>query len=272
MDSESKKSASPKVVDPTETKPRVTEPKSIVRAKAEEAEHKNLEEQRQILLETDELAAGLFKAAIEVQKQSEIGGLRENLAELRTAINQLKFSSALSVQQRAVASAANTGQDPAHEDCGCGCGEPKTKKCCIEIFGSGVRVLRAADGFVPTLELILAIGAGGVKGVYPGLTSQINVNQNVGWVKVDWPITKICVPCEGSMSIPITIEAMDIDKFMSVPEKGGTTGEMSINCNCNICSRVFEVSLSSGSMLPGEKKGVILVEVSARRVNGNCCC
>ncbi|MBK6997070.1 MAG: hypothetical protein KA138_00135 [Saprospiraceae bacterium] len=272
MDSESKKSATPKVVDPTPTKPLVTEPKSVVRAKAEEAEQKNLEEQRQILQETDELAAGLFKAAIEVQKQSEIGGLRENLAELRTAINQLKYSSALSIPQRPAASAANTGQDPAHEDCGCGCGEPKTKKCCIEVYGSGVRVLRAADGIVPNLELILAIGIGGVKGVYPGLTSQINVNQNVGWVKVDWPITKICVPCEGSLTLPVTIEAMDIDKMLSVPEKGGTTGEISLNCNCITGPRVFEVNLSSGSMLPGEKKGVILVEVSTRRVNGDCCC
>jgi hypothetical protein len=270
MNQESKKPPVPKMVEPTEKKPVKSESKSIIRAQADEIEQKNLDEQRQILQDTDELAAGLFKAAIEVQKQSEISGLRENLAELRSAINQLKVSSALTVQPRPSASTANTEQDSSREDCGCG--EPKTKKCCVEIYGSGVRVLRAADGFVPTLELILAIGAGGVKGVYPGLTSQINVNQNVGWVKVDWPITKICVPCEGSMSIPITIEAMDIDKMLSVPEKGGTIGEMAINCNCNICSRVFEVNLSSGSMLPGEKKGVILVEVSARKVNSDCCC
>jgi hypothetical protein len=240
--------------------------KSIITKTANEVEQKNLQEQKQIIQETDELAAGILKATYEVQKHSEISALKDDLASLRSAINTLKTTAALSIQNQSLQKIQSLPEQ------GCGCSETKEKKCCIEIFGSGVRVIKAADGIVPTLELILAIQAGGIKAVFPGLTSQINVNQNVGWVKVDWSITKICVPCSQQMTIPLLVEAMDIDKVLSVPEKGANTGSITISCNCSPNSVIIDVNLSSGSILGGEKKGQIMVEVSARRVNGECCC
>lgn len=242
------------------------EEEKMIEKELKEVKKKNIDSQRQIIQETDELAAEILKASYEMHKQSEIGSVKADLDNLRTAINALRTMTTLPQPKEVNLPAPHQGQND------CGCGDVKEKKCCIELYGSGVRVIKAADGLGGTLELILAIQAAGIKAVFPGLTSQINVNKNVGWVKVDWPITRVCVPCNQTMNIPLLVEAMDIDKALSVPEKGANTGSISISCSCNPNSVVVDVNLSSGSILGGEKKGQIMVEVSARRVNGECCC
>jgi len=240
--------------------------RSKVRNKTEETEMKNIAEEQKTLDKIDELAADLIDATEVITRKSEVSALKNNISELQAAITTLKAASVVSIgsqqtQKRII-------KNPDINDCGCD--EPKIKQCCIEIFGSAIIVRKASDGIGTSLELLIAVEINGVKTVYPGLVTPIKVNKNSGWIKVYWKIATVCVPCNETISIPITVEAMDLDDT-GKPETGVTTGSsMRLKCSSEICSTIIPVDLNVGSI--GVQNGQIEVEISAKKVSNSCCC
>lgn len=250
----------------TESNSNEPQTKSETRQKAEEVQTKNFEEEQQTLKAIDQLSADLLSAAEVATRKSETTALRQSIFDLNSAIQTLKTATVLSVSRE------TTQPNPVTQNShNCGCGEPKTPNCCVEIYGSGIRVLKSTWDDGPKLELMVAIEAKGMKAVFPGLTSTIVVDKNAGWTKTYWPVTRCCVPCDQTISVPISVEAIDMDKLLGGnPEYGVTTGfSIPINCNCNICSIRIEVPLKGGGLT---KNAVIEVEISARRIPGECCC
>ena len=157
--------------------------------------------------------------------------------------------------------------------CSKGCGEDVKPKCCVQVYISKVRVLEgqslpeAADN--NQLELIIAVQAQDSWGLVPGLSSNIGVNAKSGWVAVHGPVNKFCVPCDRPLTIPLFVEAMEVETTIAGgrPEFGSNTGAIVLRCDCEIISQRVEVNLNGG----GTTGGRVEVEISAKKVGGGCC-
>ena len=102
----------------------------------------------------------------------------------------------------------------ARSNCGCsgGCGDENKPSCCMLVYMSKVRVLEGQNmGDKNQLELILSVQAQDTWGLVPGLSGNLGVNQKAGWVSIYGPIAKFCVPCSECLTIPLFVEAMDVE-------------------------------------------------------------
>lgn len=194
-------------------------------------------------------------AAVEAQRQSE--GLAQMAAAQR--VNQL-------------AGAVAPRPGPATSGCGCGggCGDENKPSCCMLVYISKVRVLEGqnlADN--NQLELIIAVQAQDTWGLVPGLSGNLGVNRKAGWVSVYGPVAKFCVPCSECLTIPLFVEVMEVETNVGGgrPEFGSDTGAMTLRCDCAIAPARISVRLDGG----GVGKGVVEVEISARRTGERCC-
>lgn len=194
-------------------------------------------------------------AAVEAQRQSE--GL-------------IQMAAAQRVNQLAGAVAPRPG--PATSGCGCGggCGDENKASCCMLVYISKVRVLEGqnlADN--NQLELIIAVQAQDTWGLVPGLSGNLGVNRKAGWVSIYGPVAKFCVPCSECLTIPLFVEVMEVETNVGGgrPEFGSDNGAMTLRCDCAIAPVRISVRLDGGGM----GKGVVEVEISARRTGERCC-
>ena len=150
------------------------------------------------------------------------------------------------------------------------CDERNEASCCVALFISRVRTLEGQSwGDKNQLELIFAVHTPDSCGLFPGLTSNIGVNVKAGWTPANAPIGKYCVPCNGCKTVNLLAEAMEVETMAAGgrPEFGSSSGSISLNCKCDIAPVRIAIALKGG----GVGKGVVEVEISARRVTGGCC-
>ena len=160
----------------------------------------------------------------------------------------------------------------ARSNCGCsgGCGDENKPSCCMLVYMSKVRVLEGQNmGDKNQLELILAVQAQDTWGLVPGLSGNLGVNQKPGWVSIYGPIAKFCGPCSECITIPLFVEAMEVETnaLGGRPEFGSDVGAMTLRCDCEVAPVRVSVRLDGG----GVGRGVVEVEISARRTGGRCC-
>lgn len=245
--------------------------KTKIIAKVEQSLAEQEQQESQAIQEIDQLAADLLTAAEVMTRKTETSSLKRNIQELSDAIQTLKTASVLNLSNKVIPQEVEK-INPYPAENPCGCNEPVKKHCCMQLKCTGIRVLKTGDLIGPRLELILAVAAAGTKSVFPSLLSPITVDKNNGWTKVNWDITRICVPCDQSKSIPISIEMMERDYGINgAPETGSLSGlSLPLNCTCDVIPQVYEINIEGGGLL--ERRGVILVEITAERVDGACCC
>lgn len=194
-------------------------------------------------------------AAVEAQRQSD--GL-------------IQMAAAQRVNQLAGAVAPRTGTATSGCGCGGGCGDESKASCCMLVYISRVRVLEGqnlADN--NQLELIIAVQAQDTWGLVPGLSGNLGVNRKSGWVSIYGPVAKFCVPCSECLTIPLFVEVMEVETNVGGgrPEFGSDSGAMTLRCDCPIAPSRVSVRLDGG----GVGKGVVEVEISARRTGERCC-
>lgn len=236
-------------------------------------EQENIKVQQQTAQEVEKLSNRLVATADQIRQQSEMDSFRQSIGELNEAIYALRFAteSRLVTQSRT---------EPAVKPRDCGCGEPPVPKCCVQLYISRLRVI-SAQGAVSTdanvLELIIAVKALDQCGLYPGLTSFVAVDKDGGWLQIFAPIGKFCVPCNGTLAVPITVEVLEtagetggVGELKN--EFGAASSSISLNCNCEIPPILVDVTLTGGGTGGvAAKKGVVAIEISARRIEGGCC-
>lgn len=197
-------------------------------------------------------------AAVEAQRQSE--GMFQMAAMQR--VNQLAG---------AVAPHPGTPVDAGcRGGCGGGCGDENKASCCMLVYISKVRVLEGQNmADKNQLELIIAVQAQETWGLVPGLSGNLGVNAKAGWVSVYGPIAKFCVPCSECLTIPLFVEVMEVETnaLGGRPEFGSDIGTMTLRCDCQIAPARIPVRLDGG----GVGKGIVEVEISAKRSGERCC-
>lgn len=197
-------------------------------------------------------------AAVEAQRQSE--GMFQMAAMQR--VNQL--SGAVTPHPVAPVETGCRG------GCGGGCGDENKASCCMLVYISRVRVLEG-QGMADNnqLELIIAVQAQDTWGLVPGLSGNLGVNRKSGWVSIYGPVAKFCVPCSECLTIPLFVEVMEVETNIGGgrPEFGSDNGVITLRCDCAIAPAKVSVQLAGGGM----GKGVVEVEISARRTGDRCC-
>lgn len=199
-----------------------------------------------------------------VNNQSEYNDLKRSIYQLSNSVKTLQQTSKMMYPIA----------EPTNKDCGCsnnsGCNE--VKQCCVQLYISRVRVIRGQKIQEPrdmvTLELIFAVRALDMCGLFPGLTSHMTIDKNSGWVPAYSPIGKFCVPCNRKLTIPLNAEARETGDISELrPEFGSATSTITLSCDCDIVPVQIPIYLNGG----GNAGGEVEVEVSARKINGGCC-
>ncbi len=167
--------------------------------------------------------------------------------------------------------------DPAgQKQCGCGsgCGDECKPKCCIQLYMSALKVIDGQGVLEGRLELVAAVQAGDTWGLVPGLSSFISVPPGTNGVKLNEPIANFCVPCGECMTVPLHAEVMEQSNgswagalWEGKLEVGSAQKSMTLRCDCDPAPIGIAVGLTSNEKI----KGVVEVEISAKRKAGGCC-
>jgi hypothetical protein len=209
----------------------------------------------------EDLSKRVAKQAELAREQIETNALQSGLVALQRSIERLEHIAIVSTGTGAVP--GELGARP------CGCGE-KPPTCCIELYISRVRVLSGQGLFEGDLELRFAVWALGQCGLVPSLSSYLTISpKGQAWVPVFTPIGKFCVPCNGTLVLPILAEALESGGLLEGKNETGATGsQMAVRCDCDIVPIVLTISLGGTG---GSKGGKAEVEVTGRLSEGCCC-
>lgn len=203
--------------------------------------------------------------------QSQIAGseIRHALAELENTTTMFR-SIVDSADSRRVSAVNAVGPRP---DGGSSCCDECGPKCCIELFISRIDVMEGqGEG---GLELIVAVKANGTWGMAPGLSSHLTIPVSTEGVAVNEPITRLCVPRDGCLNVPIHGEALEVPSggwgsatTEGALEMGSARTTMTLNCECDTAPIRMAIGLTKKDK---RVNGVVQVEVAARRLPGGCC-
>jgi len=165
---------------------------------------------------------------------------------------------------------------PRNQGCECvgGCGDECKPKCCIQLYMSALKVIDGQGVLEGRLELVAAVQAGDTWGLVPGLSSFISVPPGTNGVKLNEPIANFCVPCGECMTVPLHAEVMEQSNgswlgalWEGKLEVGSSQKSMTLRCDCDVAPIGVAVGLTSNEKI----KGVVEIEISARRKSGGCC-
>lgn len=221
------------------------------------------------LIETSR--ATLFRA-------EEDRALQGALQELRGAARDIGNALGLELRREAPPAYSATSHPAPIQERGCGC-EPNCETiapdcCCFEIILLRARVMveqgmpEIADGAGPgtgnQLELIFNVLADGEGEVYPSLVSHIAIEKKQKWVWINKRLRKICIRCNETRTVPLTVEIMEIEENVAGgrPEFGTNFGSLTLKCGCPTVPEQVSVELTGGGITGGE----ILVEIGARQL------
>lgn len=161
--------------------------------------------------------------------------------------------------------------------CGCGrsCDGVPAGCCCFEIVLLRALVFEEqklpeiADGAGPgqgnALELIFNVLADGEGECYPGLTSFTPIEKKQGWVAINKKIRKICIRCDETRIVPLTVQVMEVEELAvgGRPEFGENTDmQLSLRCGCPTAAVIVPVHMTGG----GITEGKVWVEVGAKQI------
>lgn len=213
----------------------------------------------------DNLSARVLEQAELARAQVEKNMVDHGLLRLQRAVEELQAVARVSTGTVAVPGQPDPESTGARRPCGCG---EKPPTCCIQLYMSRVRAIHGqGEG---ELELIFAVSALDQCGLFPSLSSYMSISpKGANWVPIFAPIGKFCVPCNGTLVVPIVAEALEGGGFgEGKPEKGSTGSQIALRCDCDIVPIVLSISLGGTS---GSKKGEVEVEVRGRLSEGCCC-
>jgi len=213
----------------------------------------------------DNLSARVLEQAEMAREQVEKNMVDHGLLRLQQAVEQLQALARVSTGTAAIPGPIGVVPPPRP----CGCGE-KPPTCCIQLYISRVRVVHGQGLLEGDLELIFAVRALDQCGLLPSLSSYMVISsKGSAWVPAFAPIGKFCVPCNGTLVVPLIAEALEQGKlFEGKPERGATPGQIALRCNCDVVPVVLAIALGGTS---GSKKGIVEVEVAGRPSEGCCC-
>jgi hypothetical protein len=141
----------------------------------------------------------------------------------------------------------------------------------MQIFISRVRALKSSllEG---DIELIVAVKALDQGAVFPSLTAFLNLDDNAIWTAVDVPVGRFCVPCAGSLTVPLTVEALEVGKALEGrPDFGATPDVITLTCSCPVVPRLIKITLSGKWGAGHGSNHEVEVEISGRRLANRCC-
>lgn len=218
----------------------------------------------------DNLSARVLEQAELAREQVEKNMVDHGLLRLQQAVEQLQALARVSTGTAVVPGLANEVNAGGRT---CGCGE-KPPTCCIQLYISRVRVAESQGLLEGDLELIFAVRALDQCGLLPSLSSYMSIAQFGGnWVPAFAPIGKFCVPCNGTLVVPIVAEALETGGlFEGKPERGSAQSQIALRCSCDVVPIVLTIILGGtlGATV-NPKKGKVEVEVSGRLSEGCCC-
>lgn len=261
-------------MEPRDKKSKSTPPASTASVHGQGPENENIVSPPELAdagSAVDKMSATINNLSVRVLEQAELARAQveknmidHGLLSLRGAVEQLQTLARVSTGTGAVAGEPDgerTGARP------CGCGE-KPPTCCMQLYMSRVRAIHGqGEG---KLELIFAVWALDQCGLYPSLSSYMSISpKGANWVPVFAPIGKFCVPCNGTLVVPIVAEALEGGGFgEGQPEKGSSESQIALRCDCDVVPVVLSISLGGTS---GSKKGEVEVEIRGRLSEGCCC-
>lgn len=216
----------------------------------------------------DNLSERVAEQAELARMQVEKNMVDHGLLQLQHAVEQLQALARVSTGSTLPSpTASREGSRP------CGCGE-KAATCCIQLYISRVRVVESQGLLEGDLELTFAVWALDQVGLLQSLTAPLKIPQFGGsWVPAFAPIGKFCVPCNGTLVVPLVAEALETGGlFEGKPESGSAQSQIALRCNCDIVPVILPITLggSLGAAV-NPKKGRLEVEVSGRPAEGCCC-
>jgi hypothetical protein len=229
-----------------------------------------------------EMSSLLLKEAEELRNHIDASQVQLSIQELKnsTAVFRAIAEAALAPQPRPGAAAAPAPEPRVQHDCGCqgqmeGCDPARLPSCCVELYIKHVDVLWAGIGELNRLELIVAVRGLRSWGLSnPGIAGYISVDRRTGPVPIGEVIERHCVPCGGSVTIPLWFQAREVESgvplsgaFEGKDEVGSEVDSITLFCDCATCERTKVVPLKGNTF--GEAG--ISITVAARVIPGGCC-
>lgn len=190
--------------------------------------------------------------------------LERALKELRDSTNLLTHAAQES--RLAVQFSPDIDQSGKPNDCG-----ESTRNCCVQLYMSRARALKSG-GTEGDLEIIFAVRAVDQAGIFPSLTSYIKLDNSSVWAPINSPCGKFCVPCSGSLTVPLIVEALETGLAgEGRPEFGSTQGAITLSCNCPIVPQQIIVTLSGKWGSGHGNNHQVELEISGKRLSEGCC-
>ncbi|MBA3726337.1 MAG: hypothetical protein H0W86_07760 [Armatimonadetes bacterium] len=140
----------------------------------------------------------------------------------------------------------------------------------MELYISAVKAVRGQSwGDKNTLETIFGIKGMHGWGLVPGLAGWLTLDTRTnGPTPVEASIERHCVPCNGSVTVPLIAQAQETGGFWEGKDEfGSSTEAITLTCDCEVCSKWIAVNFTAG----GVGRGGIEIQVSARHIPGGCC-
>jgi len=205
-----------------------------------------------------------FKLNSENELAKTLGSILERLTEIET-------TKAVSVQPNITSE--KIYYPAPKEEKGCCCFEIILYRARVLVAQGGAGSIEPSDGGGPlnsNMELIFGATADGFSAAYPGVASYVSMSENGGWLVFNQKIALV----EGNQSIAVSASAREIEATILESKAGkgefgnSETAYMNLTCDCQVMPVQLEVQLSGGSI---NKRGLVLVELTAKKVCCPCC-